>query len=78
MKLLLPVVMLALLPVGGCVSVTVNKDMVANDPVDCIDPVKVTAPGSIVVTPVASHPIADAPGKTLTSVLLTVPPGAKS
>jgi quercetin dioxygenase-like cupin family protein len=75
MKLLLPVVMLAL---SGCVSVTVNKDMLENDPVDCVDPVKVTSPGAIVVTPVASHPIADAPGKTLTSVLLTVPPGAKS
>ena len=30
------------------------------------------------VTPIASHAISDTPGKTLTSVLLTVPPGANS
>jgi quercetin dioxygenase-like cupin family protein len=72
------VVVAAILALPGCVSVTVTKDMVERDPVDCADPVRVTAPGQLVVTPVASHTITDTPGKTLTSVLLTVPPGSTS
>lgn len=68
----------ALLALGGCVSVTVTKDMVERNDVDCASPVRPTALGQITVAPVASHAIADAPGKTLTSVMLTVPPGAKS
>lgn len=66
------------LALSGCVSVTVTEEMARRDPVDCADPVKVSMPGTISVQPVASHPIADAPGKTLTSILLTVPPGAKA
>jgi quercetin dioxygenase-like cupin family protein len=69
---------MAMLALSGCVSVTVDRKMVEQDDIDCSDPIRVTAPGQIVVTPVASHPIADAPGKTLTSVLLTVPAGAKA
>ena len=72
------VIAAAMLMLPGCVSVTVTKDMVERDGVDCASPVKVTSPGQLVVTPVASHAITDVPGKTLTSVLLTVPPGSKS
>jgi quercetin dioxygenase-like cupin family protein len=63
---------------GACVHVTVREDMVKEDTPDCDSRAPVTLTGQIQVTPVASHPIADAPGKTLTSVLLTVPPGAKA
>lgn len=63
---------------SGCVSVTVTEEMARRGTVDCSDPVPVSMPGAISAQPVASHAIADAPGKTLTSILLTVPPGAKS
>lgn len=63
---------------SGCVSVTVTEKMAARSEVDCADPLPVANAGAISARPVASHAIADAPGKTLTSVLLTVPPGAKS
>lgn len=69
---------LGIFALAGCVSVTVTKDMVERDPVDCANPVPVTSPGQLTATPVASHAITDIPGKTLTSVLLTVPPGSKS
>jgi quercetin dioxygenase-like cupin family protein len=52
--------------------------MAERDPVDCARPVAVTSPGQLVATPVASHAITDAPGKTLTQVLLSVPPGSRS
>lgn len=68
----------SVLGLSGCVSVTVTEEMATRDPVDCADPVPVSMPGAISVQPVASHVIADAPGKTLTSILLTVPPGAKA
>lgn len=68
----------SVLALSGCVSVTVTEDMVKSDQVDCAHPVPVSMPGQISVQPVASHAIADAPGKTLTSILLTVPPGAKA
>lgn len=68
----------ALLALSGCVTVTVTDDTVEVGAVDCARPAKVASPGTISVQPVASHPIADAPGKTLTSILLVVPPGAKS
>jgi quercetin dioxygenase-like cupin family protein len=71
-------VCVAALALPGCVSVTVTKDMAERDPVDCAHPIAVTVPGQISVKPVASHPIADAPGKTITTILLTVPPGAKA
>ena len=63
---------------GACVHVTVREDMVNEDTPDCDSRAPMTLTGQIQATPVASHPIADAPGKTLTSVLLTVPPGAKA
>jgi len=44
--------------------------------IDCSAPMK-TGP-AVVVTPVASSAIADAPGKTLTAVRLDVPPGSTS
>lgn len=71
-------VAVALLAVSGCVSVTVTDDTLEVAGVDCARPSTVVSPGTISVQPVASHPIADAPGKTLTSILLTVPPGANS
>jgi len=69
---------LAALGLGACVHVTVREDMVEEDTPDCSSGAPVSLAGQIQVTPVASHLIADAPGKTLTSVLLTVPPGAKA
>jgi quercetin dioxygenase-like cupin family protein len=68
----------ALLALSACVSVTVDEKLVRDEPVNCSDPVPVSNPGQLSVQPVATHAIADAPGKTLTSILLTVPPGAKS
>lgn len=76
MRLLIAAV--SAMALAGCVSVTVTEDMVKRDPVDCDDPAPVLMPGAISLQPVASHSIADAPGKTLTSILLTVPPGAKA
>lgn len=67
-----------LLVLSGCVSVTVDEQLVAKEDVSCSSPVNVTLPGQISATPVASHAIADAPGKTLTSLLLNVPAGAKA
>jgi quercetin dioxygenase-like cupin family protein len=71
-------VLLAAVALAGCVHVTVNEDAVRDERPDCDTLPAVTLAGQISATPVASHPIADAPGKTLTSVLLTVPPGAKA
>jgi quercetin dioxygenase-like cupin family protein len=69
---------LATLVLSGCVSVTVTEEMVAQERVDCATPARISNPGALSMKPVASHPIADAPGKTLTSLLLTVPPGSTS
>jgi quercetin dioxygenase-like cupin family protein len=68
----------ALLSLGACVHINVHEDMVRDETPDCDGPMPMATNGQLTVTPVASHAIADAPGKTLTSVLLTVPPGAKS
>jgi len=68
----------ALLSLCGCVSITVHEDMVKDDTPNCDGRMPMAANGQLSVTPVASHAIADIPGKTLTSVLLTVPPGSKS
>ncbi|HVY89188.1 MAG TPA: cupin domain-containing protein [Hyphomonadaceae bacterium] len=69
--LALPLVM------GGCVMVSVDKKLVENDLPDCAGPMPV-ASGQITSAPVASRALDNAPGKTLTSVKLTVPPGAKA
>jgi quercetin dioxygenase-like cupin family protein len=68
----------AALALSGCLSITVTEKTAARSDIDCASPIPVSNPGTISAQPVASHPIADAPGKTLTSILLTVPPGAKS
>src|SRR5689334_14352649 len=79
MKLaLMTVSALAALGLGACVHVTVREDQVREDRPDCDMPGEPTVTGQITGTPVASHPIADAPGKTMTQILLTVPPGAKA
>ena len=65
----------AALALYGCVHVTVTDDGPGR-PVDCSAPATGTA--AITATPVGSRAIEDAPGKTLTSVRLDVPPGAKS
>lgn len=67
-----------LLTVGGCVSITVREDSVRDDTPDCSSRLPVASNTQLSVTPVASHAIGDIPGKTLTSILLTVPPGSKS
>jgi quercetin dioxygenase-like cupin family protein len=69
---------LAMLSLGGCAFITVSEETVRNETPDCDGPMPMATNGQLTVTPVASHVIADAPGKTLTSVLLTVPPGSKS
>jgi quercetin dioxygenase-like cupin family protein len=75
--MLLPV--LGLLSLGACIHVTVHEDMVKEDTPDCDGGrAPITMTGQISAQPVASNPIADAPGKTMTSILLTVPPGAKA
>lgn len=68
----------ALLSLGACVHINVHEDMVRDETPDCDGPMPMATPGQLTVTPVASHAIGDIPGKTLTSVLLTVPPGSKS
>lgn len=69
---------IAALAMSGCMSITVTETMAARGDIDCANPLPVSNPGQISRENVASHPIADAPGKTLTSILLTVPPGARS
>jgi quercetin dioxygenase-like cupin family protein len=71
-------VLAAAIVLGGCVSITVREESVRDDTPDCDSRLPLASNSQLSVTPVASHPVADAPGKTLTSVLLTVPPGAKS
>jgi quercetin dioxygenase-like cupin family protein len=68
----------AMLSLGACVSITVQEESVRDDTPDCSSRLPVASNSQLTVTPVASHAIADMPGKTLTSVLLTVPPGSKS
>lgn len=65
---------LAVAMLGGCVHVTVRDDDEAA--IDCSR--APSGAGTVTVTPVASHAIADSNGKTLTSVRLDVTPGAKS
>jgi len=62
---------------GGCVSITVDEQVVKDETPDCSSP-RIMNAGQITGTPVASQPLANAPGKTLTATLLSVPPGAKS
>jgi len=62
---------------SGCVMVSVDKKLVEGDTPDCSGPMPV-ASGPIASVPIASRALDNAPGKTLTSVKLTVPPGAKS
>jgi len=68
----------ALLSLGACVHINVHEDLVRDDTPDCEGPMPIATNGQLTVTPVVSHAIGDIPGKTLTSVLLTVPPGSKS
>jgi quercetin dioxygenase-like cupin family protein len=69
---------LALISLSGCAIINVQEESVREDRPDCEGPMPIAANGQLIVTPVASHAIGDIPGKTLTSVLLTVPPGSKS
>lgn len=63
---------------GGCIHIKVNETTVWDETPDCSSPPNIVNAGQITSTPVASQPLANAPGKTLTSVRLEVPPGAKS
>ena len=72
------VLALAMLSLGGCAVINVHEDAVRNETPDCDGPMPMATNGQLTVTPVASHAIGDTPGKTLTSVLLSVPPGSKS
>jgi quercetin dioxygenase-like cupin family protein len=70
---------LAMLSLGGCAIINVEEEAVRNETPDCSSQgPAVLSNTQLTVTPVASHAIGDIPGKTLTSVLLTVPPGSKS
>lgn len=70
---------LAMLSIGGCAIINVHEDAVRDETPDCSSQgPAVVSNTQLTVTPVASHAIGDVPGKTLTSVLLTVPPGSKS
>ena len=62
----------------GCVHIQVDEAMVRDETPDCSSPPNIANAGQISSAPVASRPLDNAPGKTLTSVRLTVPPGAKS
>lgn len=67
----------AALAFTGCVHVEVTDDTAAvAGAIDCS--VAPSGAGTVQAKPVASHAITDIPGKTLTSVLLTVTPGNKS
>ena len=68
----------ALLTLGACVHVTVHEDTVRDETPDCSSRIPLASNARLTATPVASHAIGDIPGKTLTSVLLTVPPGSRS
>lgn len=68
----------AALALGACVSVTVTEETASDETPDCSSSMRVMNAGQITSTPVASQPLANAPGKTLTSARLTVPPGARS
>ena len=68
----------AALALAGCVHVDIKDDRVeaASASIDCS--VAPSGAGTVQAAPVASHAITDIPGKTLTSVLLTVTPGNRS
>ena len=66
------------LALGACVSITVTEESALDDTPDCSSSFRVMNAGEIRATPVASQPLANVPGKTLTSVHLSVPPGASS
>ena len=68
----------AALALGACVSVTVTEETARDETPDCSSQMRVMNAGQITPTPVASQPLANAPGKTLTAVRLNVPPGARS
>ncbi|HEX5006775.1 MAG TPA: cupin domain-containing protein [Hyphomonadaceae bacterium] len=68
----------SLFAISGCAVINVSEETVRNETPDCDGPMPMATNGQLTVTPVASHAIGDIPGKTLTSVLLTVPPGSKS
>jgi quercetin dioxygenase-like cupin family protein len=74
----LVLVAMSLFVLSACVHVTVHEDVVRDEDPDCSSGMPVASNAQLTVTPVASHAIADAPGKTLTSVLLSVPPGSRS
>jgi quercetin dioxygenase-like cupin family protein len=68
------------LALGGCIHVRVHETVDSRGDEPSVPLCQRPASGSaaIVSTPVASQAIADAPGKTLTSVRLDVPPGARA
>jgi quercetin dioxygenase-like cupin family protein len=68
----------ALLSLGGCAYINVHEDSLRDETPDCSSRTPVASNVRLTATPVASHAIGDIPGKTLTSVLLTVPPGSTS
>jgi quercetin dioxygenase-like cupin family protein len=69
---------MAALALGACVSVTVTEETALDDTPDCSSPLRVMNAGQIASRVVASEALANVPGKTLTSVHLSVPPGASS
>jgi quercetin dioxygenase-like cupin family protein len=66
----------AALALAGCVHVEVTEDAAVAGTIDCS--IAPNGTGAVQAAPVASHAITDIPGKTLTSVLLTVTPGNRS
>jgi quercetin dioxygenase-like cupin family protein len=74
----LPLSCVAALALGACVSITVTEETASDETPDCSSSGRVLNAGQITSTPVASQPLANAPGMTLTAAHLTVPPGARS
>jgi quercetin dioxygenase-like cupin family protein len=68
----------AMLPLGACAYISVHEDTVQDETPDCSSRGAVASNVRLTATPVASHAIGDIPGKSLTSVLLTVPSGSTS
>lgn len=69
----------AALALGGCLSVHVTEHTEwTNEKTPAVDCAAKGSGASIKSTPVASRALENAPGKTLTSVRLDVPPGAVS
>jgi quercetin dioxygenase-like cupin family protein len=77
--LVLAALSLAILSLGGCAIISVHEDSVRDETPDCSSQgPAVVSSTQLTATRVAAHAIGDIPGKTLTSVLLSVPPGSKS